>query len=219
MGRPAQGRPPSLPRSAKCPVERGPVRRAPRRVDNGFSSPVALPVDALIEPQWSPAAARRRPRRPHRRIAPAMHPLIPRAPGRARPARSPGRATQENDAVPLERGAEPLRSFMLVSHACIPGMGDLRSPAPRRATSPRADATGCPTGRRSASGTGAVAGSDGPCAARARRAAARSRRSSETSSGSRSAAGRLARSMAVRIIGTSRTARVSVSPPPPLLGP
>jgi len=53
------------------------TRPAPWRP--GLSGPVRVPNDAPIESRWLRNADHRRPRCPHRRIAPAMRPLTPRA--------------------------------------------------------------------------------------------------------------------------------------------
>ncbi len=59
----------------------------------GLRPPALVPHDALIKPRWSTDPAHRRPRSPHRRIVPAMLPLILCA-GLARPARAPRRAPE-----------------------------------------------------------------------------------------------------------------------------
>ena len=47
------------------------------------------------DPRWSPEAAQRRPRSPHRRLVLAMHPLIPRRVGAARLHPVPGRTKRQ----------------------------------------------------------------------------------------------------------------------------
>jgi Bacterial regulatory protein, Fis family len=80
-------------------------RRAPRPTTRArLAGPRAerCPED----PRWSPAAAQRRPRSPHRRIVVAMHPLIPRTGlGEVRSRPEPGR-TRQVEVVPLAREAK-----------------------------------------------------------------------------------------------------------------
>jgi hypothetical protein len=138
MGRPAPGRPPPLPRSAKSPVGRGPVRRAPRAVT---SRALDLGLRAERCPDRAAVVARRGPPAPPSSASPDRPGDAPAHPAR-RVGRGPlapraGPHRERRHCAPRARGRTPGTPHVLLSHGCIPGMRGLRSPALRRAAGRR----------------------------------------------------------------------------------